>query len=427
MTRLDRELREYFDALIEHEDSEVPTIGSDERSDMTRRHLGALVGSLAVVAALLLGLLGWALSGDDSEPGPAVVASDSATFTDAPLPPRFGPIAVWTGREMIVVGGAVANARSVSESAAYDPVTQRWRRVAGLPTLSGEVAGGVWAGDEAIFLGMSKSDDQEFGRAALFLYSVGLDRWQSAILPRPLESVQGLTLIWTGAEALVWGYPYREPDKPAVGLAFDPKERSWRALPSSPLRYREKPSVVWSGSEMLVFGGDAETGPASDPRAAAAYTPDTDSWRDLPLAPQAGARDMSAVWTGKEAIFWGGNAGPTNPTSGVAYAPALNRWREITAAPQPGRNYSLAFWTGRLMVVADGIATYDAAGSSSGRVLLYDPTLDQWSTEDPGQTACGSSGVWTGSTVLIWGGLRDCSPNSAPVHGVRRIAPAEPD
>ena len=51
-------------------------------------------------------------------------------MTNAPLA-RTGHAAVWTGSEMVVVGGANAGG-DVSGPAAYDPVTREWRALSGL-------------------------------------------------------------------------------------------------------------------------------------------------------------------------------------------------------------------------------------------------------------------------------------------------------
>lgn len=47
---------------------------------------------------------------------------------DAPIPVRWNPSAVWTGEEVIVWGG-----EGRVDGAAYDPVTNSWRRIANAP------------------------------------------------------------------------------------------------------------------------------------------------------------------------------------------------------------------------------------------------------------------------------------------------------
>jgi N-acetylneuraminic acid mutarotase len=64
---------------------------------------------------------------------------------------------------------------------------------------------------------------------------------------------------------------------------------------------------VWSGSEVLVWGGHVGgtswTEPAND---GAAYDPRTQQWRFILLAPIGGRAGHEAVWSGEEMIVWGG-------------------------------------------------------------------------------------------------------------------------
>lgn len=72
----------------------------------------------------------------------------------------------------------------------------------------------------------------------------------------------------------------------------DETPSQWRPIAESPLLARSGAVAVWTGSEMVVFGGD--TGPPCPPGArcigptvdelaldGAAYDPDTDSWRPV--------------------------------------------------------------------------------------------------------------------------------------------------
>src|SRR5262245_40334051 len=62
---------------------------------------------------------------------------------------------------------------------------------------------------------------------------------------------------------------------------------------------RELHTAVWTGSEMIIWGGFANTG--------GRYDPSTDSWTATSTtnAP-TGRFGHTAVWTGNEMIVWGG-------------------------------------------------------------------------------------------------------------------------
>src|SRR5581483_5568787 len=83
---------------------------------------------------------------------------------------------------------------------------------------------------------------------------------------------------------------------PFVGSPTDPgagpaRPKGWRKLPAAPLRSRHGASAVWTGREMIVWGGAWRAGNASiwlDD--GAAYDPAGDKWRRLansPLEPRS--------------------------------------------------------------------------------------------------------------------------------------------
>ena len=77
---------------------------------------------------------------------------------------------------------------------------------------------------------------------------------------------------------------------------------------------RTFPTMVWTGREVIVFGGTT----------AGAYDPQTRIWRRLPPLP-AGVSPVRShhrmVWTGSEAIFFGGRIGPELLADGAGYHP----------------------------------------------------------------------------------------------------------
>jgi hypothetical protein len=90
---------------------------------------------------------------------------------------------------------------------------------------------------------------------------------------------------------------------------------------------REEHTAVWTGSEMIVWGGRDPSPLATG----ASYDPATDSWTPLPTggsAPTARFRH-STVWTGTEMIVWGG-FGTVFENSGARYDPGLNSWTATT-------------------------------------------------------------------------------------------------
>ena len=103
-----------------------------------------------------------------------------------------------------------------------------------------------------------------------------------------------------------------------------------------------------------------------------------DSWTDLGEAP--GRRfTHTIVWTGTEAIVWGGNGGGGFSwlNTGGRYYPATDSWRPIstgTGVPA-GRRRHAAVWTGREMIVWGGDGSDNEDLNTGGR---YDPSTDTW-------------------------------------------------
>jgi hypothetical protein len=144
----------------------------------------------------------------------------------------------WNGHEVLVVGGQGPSSNEATpygDGVAYNPVSNRWRRLPAMDT----------------------------GRI-------------------------GHTAVWTGRQLLVWGGRTRTAGSwtaPVHGLAYDRASNRWSPLPRSPLprsplprsplRGRVGHIAVWTGTQMLVWGGtparESDLGkPVAD---GAAYTP----------------------------------------------------------------------------------------------------------------------------------------------------------
>ena len=69
------------------------------------------------------------------------------TLAPSPLSPREHALAVWTGSEVLIVGGA----DGTRDAAAYDPATDTWRELPGLPfDASEELSSAAWTGSELV-------------------------------------------------------------------------------------------------------------------------------------------------------------------------------------------------------------------------------------------------------------------------------------
>jgi hypothetical protein len=204
------------------------------------------------------------------------------------------------------------------------------------------------------------------------------------IPPAPLDWRGDPAAVWTGTELIVWG-GYRDDAKVGDGAAFDLATGTWRVIAPSPLSPRQAPAFAWTGTEMLVWGGFAEHD--TEPYDGAAYDPASDTWRLLPPSPlhrdHSGAL-MSMVWTGSEAVL-------LDAQGAAAYDPVTNSWRSLEHPP--GAFYP-ATWSGDSIVVTDATL-----------LVRYDPVTDTMATADIGSTEAlvavpGPDGLVTGYVNL---------------------------
>ena len=188
----------------------------------------------------------------------------------------------------------------------------------------------------------------------------------------PIEGRRRHTSVWTGEELVVWGgadhFGFNRFDD---GAAYDPMADSWRVIAASPLGSSTGQTAVWTGEEMIIWGGT----PGSNIRSGlgAAYDPGSDSWRILRSAPISARSDHSAVWTGSEMVVWGGVTDEWL-NDGAAYNPTRNTWRKLCTAPLDPVQTPAMFWSGSHVVLMGG-------ANNTGQLppgALWDPTTDDW-------------------------------------------------
>jgi hypothetical protein len=181
--------------------------------------------------------------------------------------------------------------------------------------------------------------------------------------------------------------------------------------------------VVWTGSELLVWGGDPAGEGAPE---GAAYHRDDDRWRALPPAPFPVRTQAVAAWTGVEMLIWGGQEpGPTATATGGAYYPLADRWRTLAPSPLAARVPLVGVWTGAELVIAGGTA--DGRRDASPEAAAYDPAADAWRTLPAMPVALTDAvGLWTGSEVVVVGAALDPDNASLDPDGQPRAAAYDP-
>jgi hypothetical protein len=216
----------------------------------------------------------------------------------AAAPAGRAGIVVWTGRELIEWGGGCCGDVS-SDGAAYDPSANEWRKIA-LPPVGGQQSPvGAWTEKElVIFPGRDPEGKPVRGAA----YNPQTDTWR--LLGSRPEPAQGASAVWDGYEILVAGGT-RNYGLSTAGIAYNPGSKRWRRLP--PMGGRTGAASVWTGRRLLIWGGQTFPGAIVTARHGLSYDPIGNRWSPLPPSPLPARVNPAAVWTGRELIVWGGS------------------------------------------------------------------------------------------------------------------------
>ena len=204
------------------------------------------------------------------------------------------------------------------------------------------------------------------------------DTWTPTSLTNAPVARASHTAVWTGSEMIMWGGGADGSTYLNTGARYNPSTDSWTATSTTNAPdARSSHRAVWTGSEMIVWGGYDGTNFLNT---GGRYNPGTDSWTATSTtnAP-TGRQQFAAVWTGNEMIVWGGFDG-TNLNMGGRYNPTADSWiaTNITNAPT-GRTDHTAIWTGHEMIVWGGFIG-GFAQNDGGR---YDAGADSWTATQP--------------------------------------------
>jgi hypothetical protein len=157
--------------------------------------------------------------------------------------------------------------------------------------------------------------------------------------------------------------------------------------------------IVWSGrdtgSAYLNTGGR--------------YNPTTDAWTPTSAGANVPSvrRNAKAVWSGAEMVVWGGRESGGKLNTGGRYDPATDSWTATSTAanvPVPRSSHTV-LWTGLEMIVWGGSDASSNRLNTGGR---YNPTTDSWTGTSTGLNVPPAkyqhAFLWTGNEVIVWGG-----------------------
>jgi hypothetical protein len=293
------------------------------------------------------------------------------------------------------------------------PASYSWSRQDWLPTSMTTVPdarighSGIWTGSEFIIWGGVYYQDYytPFWFNTGGRYNPATDTWIPTSLagaPAPRSSHSG---VWTGTDMIIWGGDGGTPFY-NDGSKYRPSTDSWTQI-----TYTNAPcgraghSAVWTGTEMIVWSGELYDGIHHFYITGGRYNPESESWTETSTtkAPDP-RRYATAIWTGTEMIVWGGNNSLSNLNTGGRYNPSTDTWRLLPVPDAPRARYAhTAVWTGSRMIVFGGYDGYELMTINKE----YDPAMDVWyfySMIGAPTSRYFHTAVWTGTEMIIWGG-----------------------
>ncbi len=250
--------------------------------------------------------------------------------------------------------------------------------------------------------------------------STNADTWhwmplgtQSAPAPR-----DNVSAVWTGTQMLIWGGQLSSGSSSyqTNGYCYHPGTDSWSpmSVENAPTP-RYQPTAIWTGHEMIIWGGAKAKDSSGSWNTGSRYDPVSDTWHPMTTEGAPSPRQgQTAVWTGSKLIVWAGEGSQGSPLkSGGCYDPVTDTWKLVsTKDAPPGCWQSAAVWTGQEMIVWGGNYlsvddSYNFYFTYVKFVGRYDPESDSWVTKTvsgPPPPRADCSAIWDGTEMIVWGG-----------------------
>ncbi len=349
--------------------------------------------------------------GDGARYNPTADSWTATTNTGAP-PARDFHTAVWTGSEMIVWGGYDGGS-PINSGGRYAPGTDTWTSVSATNAPEGrDLHTAVWTGNKMIVWGGINASGNFVNTGGRYCAAPCTDDSWTAMSTTNAPSTRSFAAsVWTGSELIVWGGTNDGSGFADLntGGRYNPTTDSWTATTttSAPLA-RCFHRGVWTGTEMIVWGGADNNFTAFN--TGGRYNPLTDTWTATSTTGAPSARYyFAAVWTGSQMVVWGGNAAGVYTNTGGKYSPSTNTWTATTTTNAPTARFRPSgIWTGTEMIVWGGWDQTNHINFNSGG--RYNPSADSWTATTTTNAPAGRfdhSAVWTGTEMIVWGGLSD--------------------
>jgi N-acetylneuraminic acid mutarotase len=338
-------------------------------------------------------------------------------MASAPISGRQLHTAVWTGSDMVVWGGQSSASSYAADGARYNLATDTWT-ILPTPTIVGRYAHvAVAAGTNKMIVWGGYNVGYRNDGAVLDLSGTTPVWTTMAAPPATFYGRYYASAVWTGTEMLVYGgYGSSCTGSYCADAAlYDPVANTWRMATAAPIVGRYQAAMVWTGTKAVVFGGYGSGCTSSYCADGAVFDPTGTSgtWSTLKgTVPLDGRYLLLGIANGTQATFWGGYGAYVSPSyyknTGANYDDTAGTWKAFTpptdvVLPYSKRRELVGWWAGGKLYVWGG----NSDGGAQGNGAIYDPTTDTWTsmpTTNAPAARYQATAVWTGTEAIIWGG-----------------------
>ena len=340
------------------------------------------------------------------------MAAPPATFAGRQL-----HSAIWSGTDMIVWGGQSSTSSYAADGAKYNLASDTWTVLPAAPITGRFAHVAVAAGTSKMIVWGGYNGTYRNDGAVLDLSTTPPTWTLMAAPPTTFGGRYYASAVWTGAEMIIYGgYGSTCAGSYCADIAlYNPATNTWRTpITAGPLVGRYSTSMVWNGTKAVVFGGYGSACPGSYCGDGAVFDPSsTGTWSALKAtAPLDGRYQHLGLANGTQATFWGGYGTYVSPSyfknTGASYDDAAGSWKSFTppsdtVLPGSKRRELAGWWASGKLYVWGGYGD----GGTQANGAIYDLATDTW-TSMPTTNAPAAryqhTAVWTGAEAILWGG-----------------------
>lgn len=228
----------------------------------------------------------------------------TATATTGSPAARYDHSAVWNGNRMVIAGGQDGSS-VYSQVYSFDPFTNSWTSTGNNLLIARHSHSAHHLGAKMFVYGGVDGSGNVLSSGELFDYMSGAVAVSTSNQPSPRRDFVSLVV---DGRVIVWGGGNGSGGYFNDGAIYDPASNSWvsTSMVGAPSP-RSGSAAVWTGTHMLIYGGEDASNAFND---AYAFDPSSNTWSKLatPFLALSGTPRLNAtaVWTGSQMIVYGG-------------------------------------------------------------------------------------------------------------------------